>query len=110
MGTLFREVKPDAEALRDLIENTNPGGLIMWIVGRYETAPDPDAGHKIKGGIIHLQGVADDEQTAIAMCRSADYFIAPLPVNVLLPEKPVEWFGLYWPLRNVHPGDVTIDH
>jgi hypothetical protein len=91
LGAAFHRIRPNVEALRDLIEAA-PDGLI-WIVGRRE-----DKGEHYPGE-WHLQGVSDNEQTAIAMCRDENYFVGPLPVNVLLPHRTIEWIGLYWPKR-----------
>lgn len=51
----------------------------------------------------HIQGVFADtdsskgEDLAAACCLDETYYIAPLPVNVALPEAALEWRGAYCP-------------
>lgn len=91
LGAVIHRIRPGAKSLRRSIESAPDG--IVWIVGRRE----PETG----GGpaVWHIQGVALDEAIAVAMCRDADYFVGPLPINTLLPHNVVEWFGLYWPKK-----------
>ena len=84
MGIAFRQFQTDANALRDL--EAMPDG-VMWIVLRADEAGD-----------IHLQGISDTKRAAAAMCRDATYIVAPMPINVLLPERPIEWIGAFRPL------------
>ena len=51
----------------------------------------------------HFQGVFVDserdsgETLAAAQCLDDTYYIGPLPVNVALPERVIEWAGCYRP-------------
>lgn len=66
--------------------------VFIWICGRREDRGDLP-------GHWHLQGVSDDEETALAMCRDETYFIGPIPKNVALPHGNLEWVGCYFPLK-----------
>lgn len=65
---------------------------VVWLCIRRESATR-----------YHLQGVFADtdagkgEDLAAACCLDETYYIAPMTLNVLLPEDVVEWRGAYCP-------------
>jgi hypothetical protein len=81
-----------ADAERFPTNETAPDGVVFIVCQLIETGPNtPDQ--------IHLQGITHDRRTAVAMCRDESYFIGPVPLNVLLPHRSMEWIGLEFPLR-----------
>lgn len=48
-------------------------------------------------GRYHLQGIFTEESLAVAAAIDETYFVGPLPVNMALPHRVVEWAGLYFP-------------
>jgi hypothetical protein len=95
MGVLlFRErvrrtrPKREIEALKTDVR----GKTLAWLCIRRE-----------KANKYHFQGVFVDseaqtgEELAAAQCLDDTYYIGPLPVNVALPERVIEWRGCYRP-------------
>lgn len=94
MGAAFERMNPagpNAGAITDIWDYPPPGGVV-WIVGR--TIPRPGRNPE-----IHIQGASLTEAGAAAMVIDESYFIAPLPIDILLPEKPLPWYGLKFPLK-----------
>jgi hypothetical protein len=92
VGAAFSRINPSANAADAFDWLNSPDGVI-WLVGRIIARGE----HFSKE--IHLQGASLSEQRAVAMCIDETYFVAPLPVDILLPTKPIPWVGLYFPLR-----------
>lgn len=68
-------------------------GTMIWLVVRREA--------RTKQGLPPawwVQGIFTDEKQAVASCRHDRYFIGPLPLNMALPERTIEWVGAYCPL------------
>ena len=61
----------------------------VWLVFRLDPHTGPD---------WHIQGIATSEEVAVSMCEDSNYWIGPLPLDMLLPYSRQEWPGLYCPL------------
>ena len=44
-------------------------------------------------------GVFTSEARAVEACTSEDHFVGPMRLNMIWPEPSVEWYGLWYPLR-----------
>lgn len=62
----------------------------VWICGKVGTKTGWD-----------IQGVFSSEALAVAACRSAEYFIGPLALDVALPDESSPWPRAYWPLSKL---------
>lgn len=94
MGAAFEKFFPaDAGPKSEPEIWTLPPAGVIYIVGR--TIPRPN-----KKPEIHIQGASLTEAGAEAMVVDETYFIAPIPLDILLPEKPLPWYGLRFPLRS----------
>jgi hypothetical protein len=89
LGAPFFDIPPDP-ATPGILEHAADG--IIFVVCRVVLRP----GRPVE---VHLQGIASDRKTAVAMCRDETYFIGPIPINVSLPEDRVEWPAIEYPLR-----------
>jgi hypothetical protein len=79
-------------------ETKNLDSGFIWVIGRRQPKDDPN----VKAD-WHLQGIATTESIAVEMCLDETYFIGPLPLDLALPHKTVQWVGLYFPLGpNAH--------
>ena len=86
MGVCVQEIK-------NIIPRSRSEFLVgfIWIVGRREERKNlPPA--------WYIQGIAEDESTAIRFCRDETYWIGPLPLGVMLQHDKQEWIGSYFPL------------
>lgn len=90
MGAPFFDI-PGEPAPPDILDNAVDG--VVFVVCRFV-----DRGEHMPRE-IHLQGVASDRQTAVAMCIDETYFFGPIPVNILLPAGRIEWIGVEYPKR-----------
>jgi hypothetical protein len=61
----------------------------FWIVGKVID---------LKHNGWAFQGIYDDEQKAVANCRTEKYFIGKAMLNNSLPDKDEVWPGAYYPL------------
>lgn len=99
-----------------VIDEFEDAGGVVWIVGRIDRPGNcKKCGGRAefvgcdifgcsfnddgRGPEIHIQGVTLDEAAAVAMCINETYFVGPMLINVLLPQKPIPWAGLYFPLK-----------
>jgi hypothetical protein len=64
----------------------------VWIVFRLDPNLREDSGQD-----WHIQGIATSEELAINMCSDENYFIGPIPLDMLFPESRMEWPGMYRP-------------
>ena len=78
--------------MSDSLKMTRANGFV-WVIGRRQPKKTGPADW-------HIQGIADNEETAVAMCLDKNYWIGPLPINTALPHKRIEWVGSYFPLRD----------
>ncbi len=62
----------------------------LWLVGQYRSGEFPSI-------VWDFQGVFDTRQKAIDACVNPRYFIVPILLNDPLPDKAVEFSGLYYP-------------
>lgn len=90
MGLSLQNLQGNGPRMNGKDLNINTG--FVWIVIRREPKPDgpPD---------VYIQGIADDEEEAIGMCRDETYFIGPLPKNRRLKHDRQNWVGSYFPLK-----------
>ena len=65
----------------------------VWIVFRLST----------DGTGVHLQGVFEDEEKAVACCNDETYLIGPVPLNTGFSENRMDWVGAYFPSRRQQP-------
>lgn len=65
----------------------------VWMVYRIDNLGTKDEAW-------HLQGVAGTEKLATEICLDETYVIGPVPLNVALPEKRLEWAGAKFPLKD----------
>ena len=63
--------------------------MTLWLCARYVRNYD--------GEVWELQGIFSSEEAAIAACRSSQHFVGPVEVDKRLPERTVDWRGLYYP-------------
>lgn len=63
----------------------------LWVCGRTTASTD-------QGEVWEMQGVFDDRAKAVAACKSARDFIAPITLNEVQPEETTEWPGAEFPL------------
>ena len=72
--------------------------MIVWVVGQwYREAED---GRQV----WEMAGVFSTEEKAVAACRTANYFVGPLPVDTEFPHETVEWPDCYYPLADKGAG------
>ena len=69
---------------------------MVYIVGRLEPVGD-----KV---LLEVDGVFDDYERAVKVCKTPRHFIGPVPLNETLPTKGIAWPGMHYPnggdLRN----------
>lgn len=70
-----------------MINNTK-----FWIVGEQL--------HLENGVTWGFAGLFSSEKLAIKACKTIQYFVGPCFLNKKLPNKIVNWPGLYFPLYN----------
>lgn len=59
----------------------------LWIVGKWT------------GAGWEFQGVFDSEAKAVAACAGQPhYFVGPVTLNDTLPDEPVNWPGVFYPV------------
>lgn len=92
MGIVFATIDGTGSPKNPETIQTAPDGVV-WIVGRVI-----DLGEHFPPE-VHLQGASAIESNAVAMCLDETYFVGPVPVDVLLPQRPTPWAGLYYPLK-----------
>ena len=64
----------------------------LWIVGQYRG--ETQDGHTA----WDFQGIFASKEEAEAACRNDRYFVAPITLGELLPDRPCAWPGVYYPL------------
>lgn len=92
MGLVFKDLFLAAKKGKGKMNFEVIGKQTVWVCLRRESATR-----------YHLQGIFADtdsskgEDIAAACCLDETYYIAPMPLNVALPEAVVEWKGAYCP-------------
>jgi len=63
----------------------------VWLVGKGTAVT------KIEDGGIEIVGIFSSEEKAINACRDEMYWIGPLQMDEVAPEKSTAWTGAYYP-------------
>ena len=64
----------------------------LWLVGQYRSGEIPNI-------VWDFQGIFSTKGKALAACRNEWYFIAPIALDVELPDEVVQMPGAYYPLK-----------
>ena len=92
---------PIRETIEKMLNKFNKEDFNNWVLGKKETDIIVKkmwvVGQWFDGERWDLQGVFDDETKAIKACLTTLYFIGPVILNKILPEKSIEWPGCYYP-------------
>lgn len=70
-------------------------GTKLWLVGQSKK----ELAEKDWKYNWDFQGVFDNESKAVSACKNENYFVAPVELNVVLPDETLEWSGLYYPVK-----------
>jgi hypothetical protein len=95
----------------------------VWVVGKRVPVIGPDGKQMmdINGKLVNWYeyitiaaavGNMSAEEVALEVCHTrgdVDFFIGPLPVNVIFPSERVEWAGQYYPLREEQAAREALD-
>ena len=69
----------------------------LWLVGQFR-----EVGRA--GNVWDYQGVFSSRAKAVAACRTADYFIAPVMLDQEIPDEAQEWPGVEHPVAALQAG------
>ena len=66
---------------------------ILWVCGEY-------AGQDPASGITawSMVGIFEKETRAVQCCKTENHFVGPLELNKQMPDEPIVWEGVYYPL------------
>ena len=68
-----------------------PDAVKLWVCGRTLDSTE-------NGVVWEIMGIVKSENDASASCRTDRYFVAPMTLDVILPDETTEWPGCYYPL------------
>lgn len=64
----------------------------LWLLGQWHSGESPNC-------VWAFQGIFETEEEAVAAAasRNHNYFVAPVELNILLPDEPISFPGAYYP-------------
>ncbi len=66
----------------------------LWLVGKFKEIT------KSKNTCWSFEGIYSKEKDAIKRAITEKHFVAPVFINKEIPDKDVDWRGLYYPSYN----------